>query len=255
MALPEAVIARLRAAGCVFAEEEAALLMAAAATPEALELLVQQREHGTPLEHILGWAEFAGLRIEVDPGVFVPRQRTRFLVQEALRRAAPDAVVLDLCCGSGAVGAAILAAKPGIELHAADIDPAAVRSARRNIHSPAHVYEGDLFEPLPESLKGRISILVANAPYVPTVEIAMMPPEARLHEATIALDGGSDGLDIQRRVAAAARDWLAPGGFLLVETSELQSQASAVILEANGLIASIESSDELDATLVVGQWL
>lgn len=255
MPTTEVIVSRLRAAGCVFAEDEAALLIAAATSACDLESLVAQRLEGQPLEHILGWAEFAGQRILVEPGVFVPRQRTRFLVQQGVRLAARHSVVLDLCCGSGAVGAAILAALPGVELHAADIDPAAVRSARRNIHLPSQVWEGDLFDPLPTTLRGRVQILVANAPYVPTSEISMMPPEARLHEAAIALDGGADGLDIQRRVAAAARDWLAPGGFLLVETSERQAEASAIIFESNGLIASIESSEELDATVVVGQWL
>ena len=111
--LPESVVVtRLRAAGCVFAEDEAQLLMAGAATLADLSAMVDRRAAGEPLEHVLGWAEFCGLRIAVDPGVFVPRRRTEFLVSQAVtlaRKAAaaqPRTVVVDLCCGSGALGVA-----------------------------------------------------------------------------------------------------------------------------------------------------
>ena len=101
-------------------------------------------------------------------------------------------------------------------MHAADIDPAAVRCARRNL-GPAggQVYQGDLYGPLPAGLRGRVDILLANVPYVPTSDVALLPPEAREHEARVALDGGPDGLDVLRRVAAGAPAWLAPGGHLL----------------------------------------
>ncbi|NBH09427.1 putative protein N(5)-glutamine methyltransferase, partial [Amycolatopsis sp. SID8362] len=118
------VISRLRAAGCVFAEDEAALLVDAATTAAELESLVARRVAGLPLEHLLGWAEFHGLRVRVRPGVFVPRHRTGFLVDVAVSLAPPDPVVLDLCCGSGALGAAFTAARRPRELHAADVEPA-----------------------------------------------------------------------------------------------------------------------------------
>lgn len=185
--------------------------------------MVARRAGGLPLEHVVGWAEFAGLRIEVDAGVFVPRRRTEFLVARAAALLRPGAVVLDLCCGSGAVGAALAAAVPGVELHAADLDPAAVRCARRNLAGAGgRVYEGDLFAPLPAGLRGRVDVLAANVPYVPTGDIPLLPSEARDHEAPLALDGGADGLDLLRRVARSARAWLAPGGTLLSETSEPQ---------------------------------
>ncbi|MFB2600114.1 putative protein N(5)-glutamine methyltransferase [Herbiconiux sp. P17] len=254
-----AVVARLRAAGCVFAEDEAALLIEAAASPAELDDLVARRVEGLPLEHLLGWAEFAGLRIAVDPGVFVPRRRTELLVTEALALLGPGAVVLDLCCGSGAVGAAIAGAATATEsathhvaVYAADIDPAAVRSARRNLPGPGRVFEGDLYDPLPRDLRGRIDLLVVNAPYVPTDAIATMPPEARLHEARVALDGGDDGLDVQRRVATDAPSWLSATGHLLIETSERQAQASAAIFAAAGLHPRIVHDDDLDATVVIG---
>ena len=246
-------IARLRAAGCIFAEDEAALLVAAARTPADLDAMIDRRVAGLPLEHILGWAEFCGLRIAVDPGVFVPRARTELLVREASALARPGAVVVDLCCGSGAVGTALASALDGIELHAADLDPAAVRCARRNVSAAGgRVYEGDLYEPLPAALRGRIDVLVVNAPYVPTQAMRLLPPEARLHEPRMALDGGADGLDVQRRVAAAAGLWLTPGGHLLVETSERQAPQTAEIMARSGLIARVARSDELDATVVIG---
>ncbi|WP_107657763.1 putative protein N(5)-glutamine methyltransferase [Nocardia suismassiliense] len=257
----EEVVASLRAAGCVFAEDEARLLTAAAAETGAdLDDLVARRVAGTPLEYLLGWAEFHGLRVAVAPGVFVPRQRTAFLVEEAARLTRArhrHSVVVDLCCGSGALGlalATLLAAEhTAVTLAAADIDPIAVDCARRNL-TPlgAPVYQGDLFEPLPEELLGCIDILLANTPYVPSEMIAHMPPEARDHEPRSALDGGPDGLDIFRRVAEGARSWLAPGGHLLVESSEEQAPAAIAVLTEQGLAGRIAESDEHYATVVIG---
>ncbi|MFD0363194.1 putative protein N(5)-glutamine methyltransferase [Nocardia sp. GCM10030253] len=254
------LVVRLRAAGCVFAEEEAALLTAAAAETGAdLESLVAQRVSGMPLEYLLGWAEFHGLRVAVAPGVFVPRQRTGFLVDEAaeLARAYERPVVVDLCCGSGALGLALATtlatAGLAIDLAAADIEPAAVECARRNL-TPigATVYEGDLFEPLPHELRGRIDILLANTPYVPSEMIAQMPPEARDYEPRSALDGGTDGLDIFRRVVEDATSWLAPGGHLLVESSEAQASIATAVLTEHGFAARVAESEDLYATVVIG---
>lgn len=263
-----AIVARLRSAGSVFAEEESQLLVAAARTPADLLALVDRRVAGQPLEHILGWAQFCGLRLAVDPGVFVPRRRTEFLVHQAAalaRQVAAAAiqagvglagsgtVVLDMCCGSGAAGAVLAAARDRVELHAADIDPAAVRCARRNLAAAGgQVYLGDLYEPLPITLQGRVDILIANAPYVPTGAIGLMPAEARNHEDRVALDGGPDGLDVLRRVAAGAPTWLARGGHLLVETSRAQAAQAVEFVTESGLIARIASSAELDATAVIG---
>jgi release factor glutamine methyltransferase len=251
--VPLNIIARLRAAGCVFAEDEARLLSSAAQTPEQLAAMVDQRVAGVPLEQILGWAEFCGLRIAVEPGVFVPRRRTEFLVREAAAAARAASVVVDLCCGSGAIGAAIAARRGRIELYAADIDPAAVRCARRNLAAAGgRVYQGDLYAPLPATLRGRVDVLVANVPYVPTDEIATMPPEARDHEPRVALDGGADGLDVLRRVAAGAPSWLAAGGHVLIETSRRQAPLAVDAMTRNGLTARVASCEELGATVVVG---
>lgn len=322
----EHITERLRAAGCVFAEEEARLLLEADATPVELEAMVARRVAGFPLEHILGWVEFCGLRIAVGPGVFVPRRRTEFLVQEAARLVRPGAVVLDLCCGCGALGVALAAsvaassvvppaaASPAaaamaaasvaaasvvgsgaasagtIELYAADIEPAAVEYARRNLASfigtdsfvgavdtvgavgvgadgavvtgasasavggpggGGRVFRGDLFDALPAVLRGRIDIVLCNTPYVPTDDIRLMPPEARLYEPRVTLDGGADGLDVQRRVAASARDWLAPGGQLLVEVSEEQAPVAQELFQRNGLVTRVAHSNGSGATVVI----
>ena len=247
-----AVTARLRAAGCVYAEDEADLLISAARSEAELSALVDRRAAGQPLEHVLGWAEFCGLRIAVDPPVFVPRRRTEFLAAQAIELARPGAVVVDLCCGSGALAAALAHAVDGAGVHAADIDPAAVRCARRNLASlGGQVYEGDLFGPLPAALLGRVDILLANVPYVPTGDVGLLPPEARDHEARVALDGGADGLAVLRRVAGAAPQWLAPGGYLLSEISERQVAAATAAVTAAGLTASVARSEEHGATVLV----
>jgi release factor glutamine methyltransferase len=247
------VTATLRAAGCVFAEDEARLLVASAAGPDDLAAKTARRAAGLPLEHVVGWAEFAGRRITVDPGVFVPRRRTEFLVRQALAHGRAGAVVLDLCCGSGAVGVALAAATGAAELHAADVDPAAVACARRNI-APFRgtAYEGDLFAPLPAHLRGRVDLLAANVPYVPSADVGFLPPEAREHEALTALDGGPDGLDVVRRVAAGAAPWLAPGGALFFETSERQAPQALEIVREGGLQPRIVVDEEMYATVVIG---
>ncbi|GAB4586687.1 putative protein N(5)-glutamine methyltransferase [Nocardia sp. IFM 10818] len=272
------LVTRLRAAGCVFAEDEAALLLSAAADAEHLESLVVQRIAGYPLEHLLGWAEFRGLKVAVAADVFVPRQRTSFLVEQAINlgrsviqlstTATPlphtsisvserALVALDMCCGCGALGMAFateLAAEGiRVDLTASDIEPAAIACARRNL-APlgAQVFQGDLFDPIPADLAGRVDILLANTPYVPSSEISWMPPEARDHEPRAALDGGSDGLDILRRIAAVATTWLAPGGHLLVEESDEQAPIAAEVMRRHGLEAHIAEDDELGATVVIG---
>jgi release factor glutamine methyltransferase len=237
------VIRRLRAAGCVFAEEEAALLEAAATTPADLAALVDRRVAGEPLEQILGWVEFLGRRVALQPGVFVPRRRTEFLA------APPGSVAVDLCCGCGAIAASLAAA--GLDVYAADIDPVAVACAAANLGAE-RVFRGDLYAALPTALAGRVATIAANVPYVPTDEIARMPPEARDHEPRSALDGGPDGLDVLRRVAAGAPGWLAPGGHLLIETSEAQAAYAVAAFTGHGLATRLATDGERGATVVIG---
>ncbi|GAA1954134.1 putative protein N(5)-glutamine methyltransferase [Nocardioides panacihumi] len=242
-------MARLRAAGCVFAEEEAALLLAADDSPARVEALVARRVAGEPLETILGWADFAGVRVVCAPGVFVPRQRTALMVRLAATLLSDGGRVLDLGCGTGAIGAAVAVRAPSLEVWAVDVDPAAVACARLNLPAD-RVLLGDLYEPLPAAM--RFDVILANAPYVPTGEIALMPPEARDHEHRVALDGGADGLDVQRRAIAGAPVRLSPHGAVLVETGRRQSEATARLMRAAGLEARIETDDEIGGTVVVG---
>ena len=254
------IVAALRAAGCVFADEEARLISAAAGSPAELSAMVARRLAGAPLELVVGWAEFCGLRVAVADGVFIPRRRTEFLVRQGISLATRrgrggwrSRVVVDLCCGSGAVGAALATALAPADLYAVDIDPAAVRCARGNV-APlgGEVFEGDLYGPLPASARGRVDVLAANVPYVPSGDVRLLPAEAREHEPLVALDGGPDGLSVLRRVAAGAPSWLAPGGVLLTETSERQAPAAAHAMAQAGLTAQVAGSPETGATVVAG---
>lgn len=249
------LVARLRAAGCVWAEDEAAVLRQSAASADELEAFVARRVQGEPLELVVGWAELCGVRVAVEPGVFVPRRRSELLARAAVDAARPGDVVIDLCCGSGALGAVVAARVPGVEVWAVDVEPAAVACAARNLADVAgRALLGDLDAPLPARLAGTVAVIVCNAPYVPTGEVPFLPAEARLFEPRVTLDGGSDGLDVQRRAAAAAPRWLAPGGTLLIETSDRQAPATAAAFVAAGLRdVRVLTDDDLDATVVVGR--
>jgi len=246
------IVLRLRAAGCVFAEDEAALLAAAAgADAVELETLVVRRVAGEPLEVILGWVSFRGLRLAVAPGVFVPRRRSEILVSQAVLIASPGALVVELCAGVAAVAAAVQSEAPAARVWAAELDPVATAVARRNI-DPGRVLDGDLYDALPATMRGGIDILIANAPYVPTAEIANMPVEARDFEPVLALDGGPDGLDVQRRVISGAAQWMRADGALIIETSRRQAGATMALMEAEGMSAREVHDDEVDGTAVVG---
>jgi release factor glutamine methyltransferase len=166
-------------------------------------------------------------------------------------------VIVDLCCGSGALSAAMKAALPQAEVYASDLSPDAVTCARTNLAAlgvPAdHIVEGDLLRPLPAHIRGDVDVLLANVPYVPTAAIATMPPEAREHEPRTALDGGTDGLDVLRRLAADASAWLAPRGELLTECAPTQAEAACAILAAAGLGPTVHRDPERGATVVIAR--
>ncbi len=236
------LVARLRTAGCVFAEHEAAALRAAAADPDTLERMTLARVAGSPLEHVLGEVDFAGLRVALGPGSFVPRARSEYLVRCALESVEPGGAVLDLCCGVGAVGLAV-ARRVDVDLHLADIDPVALGWARANAESSGRtavsVHEGDLFAALPASAP-RFAVITVVAPYVPTAELEFLPAEAREHEPRPALDGGVDGLDVIRHVMADAPTWLVPGGRILVEVGRPQVERTLQMVGSAGLDASVQ---------------
>ncbi len=252
------VARRLAAAGCVHPEEEASILVEAAPTVEELDSMVARREQGTPLEHVVGWAEFRGVRFAVAEGVFVPRPRSGLLVDAAAslvrcRSGSGRTVVVDLCCGAGAIGGALAAGSTTVELHAVDVDPRAVACARLNLAGcEGVVHQGDLFAALPRRLRGRADVIVASPPYVPTEEIGLLATEARVFEPRTALDGGEDGLDLVRRIARGARQWLAPGGCLAVEVGEVQVDRAARLLDDLGYATRVVTSEADGSAALLG---
>ncbi|NYI42702.1 putative protein N(5)-glutamine methyltransferase [Demequina lutea] len=250
----DALVARLRAAGCVFAEDEAAALRSAAGHEDELEPMVTRRIAGEPLEVVIGYAEFAGLRIPAAAGVFVPRVRTQFVAKLAAQFAPPSSIVVDLCCGSGAIAAAVAHARPDLSVWAADIDPMAVALASKALaRFGAQALVSDMDAALPASLRGRVAVLASCPPYVPTGEVALMPPEARDHEPLAALDGGADGAAMQARVFEAALRLLTPDGVCIVETSDHLSDATLAAAVVAGLTAHVETDDDIDAVVVVAR--
>ena len=228
--LLDGVAARLRAAGCVFAEEEAAILIEAAGRDDAaLESMVAQRVDGAPLEPLVGWVQFGALRLEVGPGVFVPRQRSLHLARAAVRvaREQPRPLVLEPFCGVAPIAASIAGAVPDAEVHAADIELVALRYARRNLPPGAGVHESDRLAGLPASLHGRLTLVASVPPYVPTTAAQFVPREAVEHEPGAALFAGEDGLDHVRALVDGLVGWLAPGGVALIEVNRQQYRSAA----------------------------
>lgn len=259
------LVGRLRAAGCVFAEEEAQILARAARDRAQLEAWCARRVAGEPLEHVVGEVAFAGGTFLVGPGTFVPRRRSEYLVERVLHAvsapAGPSLTLVEMCCGVGAIGlsAAQELHRRGVrvDLHLADVDPIALHWAERNAHRTGlpsvRLHRGDLWSALPPELRGAVDVVMANAPYVPTSEMVLLPPEARLHEPVAALDGGPDGTDLHHRLADDASRWLRPGGVLVIETSDGQAAVTAGLLEAAGLRARIDRAPARWGTAVTGR--
>lgn len=258
--MPVALVSRLRAAGCVFAEEEAAELLRASQKAgrgdEWLERAVAARVAGRPLELVVSEVVFGGLRLAVAPGTFVPRVRTELLADLVLEALPAGGRVLDLCGGVGAVAAVVAARRPDVTVVSADLDERASVCARANLApygSRARVHTGDLYAALPPTLLRAFDVVVANAPYVPTDRIAAMPREAREHEPLAALDGGADGTELQRRVVAGAPDWLVVDGRIVVECAPAQLPALRDALGRAGFTAEPREDDERGAHAVVGR--
>lgn len=250
-ALHAQISAVLRQAGCVFAGEEAALLVAAGADGRDVKELVSRRCDGEPLEYVLGYAHFCGHRIAVGPGAFIPRRRTELVVDVAIGRTFAGARVLDLACGVGAIGLAVATAC-AVTLTACDIDPRALSFARTNLrHLDAQILQGDLFGALSPSCHGAFDVIVFNGPYVPRDEIATLPREARRYEPRRALEGGVDGLDLHRRVADELWRWLSPDGALITECAKHQVPAVLTLFMANGWQSATIDDDDTDAHVVV----
>jgi release factor glutamine methyltransferase len=224
----------LAAAGCVSARAEAAWLLEESPDEAGLRAMVARRAAGEPLQYVIGWAPFGPLRLRVGPGVFVPRPETEGLADRAATLR--PRVAVDLCTGSGAIACFLAAQVPGARVVATELDPGALPWARINAaRFGVELLAGDLDEPLPAELAGRVDVLCANVPYVPGAAIATLPRDVRDHEPRLALDGGADGLDVLRRLAPRAGRWLAPGGRLLCEIGEDQAEAATALVTAAGL--------------------
>ena len=227
------IVHALAAGGCVAPEEEAdALLEASSEGAGPLEKLLDRRLRGEPLPWVTGSVRFCGVRVHVDPGVFVPRPHTQALARRAVALLPADGIAVDLCTGSGAVAAVLGSAHPRATVVATDVDPVAVACARRN---GVWALEGDLDEPLPPSLRGRVDVMTAVVPYVPTEEMAFLPRDVLAHEPRRSLDGGTRGLAVFVRAAEAAAGWLRPGGTVLMELGGDQAAVSSTVLKGAGL--------------------
>jgi release factor glutamine methyltransferase len=218
-------VPRLRAAGCGFAEDEAALLLG---DGRDIESLVVRRERGEPLAHVLGWVGFGGLTVEVDPGVFVPRPQTVALADAAAALA--PSIAVDLFAGAGAIASVLAARNPGARVVAGELDVHECLRANGRRYGFEAV-TSDVDAGVPAELEGRVDVLTANVPYVPTSALQYVPHDG---EPVAALDGGEDGLDWTRRLFACARRWLRPGGTVLTEVARHQVDDAAAIAAQHG---------------------
>jgi len=227
------LVQQLAAGGCLAPEEEAAeLIRAAADGSSSLEELVARRLSGEPLAWIIGFVRFCGIRVHVEPGVYVPRPHTQALARRAASLLPSEGIGVDLCTGSGAVAAVLVAAERGATVLATDVEAAAVACARRN---GVRALLGSLDEPLPVPIRGRVDVMTAVVPYVPVEELHLLPRDVLAHEPRQALDGGPGGTMFLEQVARLSADWLAPGGHVLLELGGDQAGEIARTMEDAGL--------------------
>ncbi len=273
----DAVVDRLRAAGCVAAEEEAADYVALAPDAATLEAWLLRREQGEPPAWITGTTVFCGRRLHVSPGVYVPRAQTEELARRAAALLPPGGWAVDLCTGGGAVAAHLRAEVPDAAVVGVDIDPVAAACARRNgvpavvgnlgalpLRSYARLGSSGRAPVRTEADGGAgpggagsdrrgfrfdgFDLVTAVPPYVPTGRIGVLPADVQRYDSRLALDGGDDGLDLARRVVVAARRLLRPGGRLLAEVGGTQDEGLAPVLSAAGFV-DVESWRDEDGDL------
>jgi len=234
---------RLTNAGCVAPEEELDDLIGAAdGDRERLERLVERRMTGAPLAWVTGSTGFLGHRVKVDTGVYVPRWQSEILVRKAIECLPEDGLAADLCTGSGAIAVALRLARPRARIVATEIDPSACRCAASN---GVEVFEGDMADPLPNDLYGRVDLVIAVVPYVPTEAFAYLPRDVREHEPSLALDGGPDGTRLLRAAIWAGSRLLRTAGTLILELGGDQDDAitEEACLAGFGAFARIEDEE------------
>ena len=207
---------------------------------------VSTRARRIPLQHITGTAPFGPVRLEVGPGVFIPRPETEALLEWALAQDLPDdALIIDVCTGSGALGIALATARPGARVTGVDIDPTALDYARRNAASTTmSVVRGDVAEDgLLSDLAGTVDLVVSNPPYVPAG--AILDPEVAEHDPAHAVFGGADGMAVIVPLVARAAGWLKSGGLLAVEHDDTTSEATVGAISATGLFDRVAPHADL----------
>lgn len=219
----------------------------------ALDRMLARRRAGEPLQYVLGRWGFRALDLMVDRRVLIPRPETEGVVDHVLAEVgrvadeaaaagatAPPPVVVDLGCGSGAIGLAVAAERRDAVVHAVDVSPDAVEVTRANLAGlgvlggTVTVHEGSWFAPLPDDIAGRVTVVVANPPYV--AEDDPLPPEVADWEPTDALIPGPTGLEAVAEIVAGAPAWLAPGGALVLEIGESQGERAAALASDAGFV-------------------
>ncbi len=230
-------------------------------TEEKYLALIARRAERIPLQHITGEQEFMGHKFKVDPNVLIPRQDTETLVEEAARaiqqtpkekltfmeklRGVKEWEVLDLCCGSGAIGISLAKICSNIRVTASDISAAAVKVASENaaaLRAKVKFVEGDMFKPHEGK---KFDMIVSNPPYIKSAMIEILQEEVKEHEPRGALDGGRDGLDFYRVIVDQAADYLKPGGFLMLEIGHDQGEDLRKMLKDDGRYTPAEVIKDL----------
>ncbi|HEU4528196.1 MAG TPA: HemK/PrmC family methyltransferase [Actinomycetota bacterium] len=225
--------------------------------------MVERRARGEPVQLIKGFAVFRGLEVAARPGVFVPRDSTEFLAEQAIRRLRRrrDPVAVDLACGGGTVGLAIAAEVPSASVYGTDISAEAIRVARLNARrlelSNARFLTGDLFGALPKRLRGTVDAIALHPPYVAKRELRELPEEIRRFEPVHTLtDHSADGLGLVGRAAAESGSWLKPGGWLLIEVSPDRARSVGRVMRGHGFrdVRSTVDSGFKVTRVLVGRW-
>jgi len=212
------------------------------------EELLARRATREPLQHLTGSAAFRHVELKVGPGVFLPRPETELLAGWAIERAkdvGPRAVVVDLCCGSGAIALSVADEVADAEVHAVELDPAAHAWAERNLLGSGVVLRlGDMADALPE-LDGGVDVVVCNPPYIPLEAWASVAPEARDHDPALALWSGEDGLDAIRVLESTAARLLRSGGWVGTEHADVQGESAARVFLDSGRWTEVRDHSDL----------
>lgn len=245
--------ARLLLAHVLDVSPNALLLLDSVDQPSAasLERLVDERARRVPLQHLTGEAWFRHVRVEVGPGVFVPRPETEVMTGWAiveLRRLLGQGRtprVVELCAGSGAISKAIAAEAPGVDLHAVEVSEEAARWAARNLSGTGvELYVADMADAVRE-LDGTVDLVIANPPYIPLDAYLSVPTEVRDHDPAVALFSGDDGLDAIRVVARVGARLLRGSGLLCAEHADLQGESAPAVFTSSGDYVHVRDHHDL----------